>query len=59
VMIAMGILSHRPFAEKYAADQDAFFQDYAQSHVKLSEVRVAMEFVYHLWCGCVSDHISR
>jgi L-ascorbate peroxidase len=28
----------RPHAEKYAADQDAFFQDYAQSHVKLSEL---------------------
>ena len=48
----------RPHAEKYAADQDAFFQDYAQSHVKLSEVRAAMKFVYHLWCGRVSDHIS-
>jgi len=30
----------KPYAEKYAADQDAFFADYAQSHVKLSELGV-------------------
>lgn len=28
----------RPYAEKYAADQDAFFADYSESHVKLSEL---------------------
>lgn len=28
----------RQFAEKYAKDQDAFFADYAESHVKLSEL---------------------
>lgn len=25
----------RPYAEKYAADEKAFFQDYAQAHAKL------------------------
>ena len=27
----------RPFAEKYAADQEAFFVDYALAHKKLAE----------------------
>lgn len=30
----------RPFAEKYAADEEAFFADYAQAHAKLSELGV-------------------
>lgn len=30
----------RPFAEKYAVDQDAFFSDYVESHLKLSELGV-------------------
>jgi L-ascorbate peroxidase len=30
----------RPYAEKYAADQDAFFKDYVESHLKLSELGV-------------------
>ncbi len=30
----------RPHAEKYAADQDAFFADYVASHLKLSELGV-------------------
>ncbi len=34
---------HRPYAEKYAADQDAFFADYAESHKKLSELGVEWE----------------
>jgi len=28
----------RPYAQKYAEDEAAFFSDYAESHVKLSEV---------------------
>jgi L-ascorbate peroxidase len=28
----------RPYAEKYAADQDAFFADYVKAHLKLSEL---------------------
>jgi L-ascorbate peroxidase len=28
----------RPYAEKYAADQAAFFNDYVESHLKLSEL---------------------
>jgi len=28
----------RPFAEKYAVDQDAFFADYVAAHLKLSEL---------------------
>lgn len=28
----------RPYAEKYAGDQDAFFADYAKAHAKLSEL---------------------
>lgn len=27
-----------PFAEKYAADEKAFFEDYAAAHLKLSEL---------------------
>jgi L-ascorbate peroxidase len=30
----------RPFAEKYAADESAFFSDYALAHAKLSELGV-------------------
>lgn len=33
----------RPFAEKYAADQDAFFSDYVKAHLKLSELGVEWE----------------
>ncbi|KAF5837815.1 L-ascorbate peroxidase [Dunaliella salina] len=33
----------RPWAEKYAADQDAFFADYAVAHKKLSELGVEWE----------------
>ncbi|XP_020113607.1 L-ascorbate peroxidase 1, cytosolic-like [Ananas comosus] len=31
----------RPFVEKYAADEDAFFADYAEAHMKLSELGFA------------------
>ena len=31
----------RPLVEKYAADEDAFFDDYAESHMKLSELGFA------------------
>lgn len=30
----------RPFAELYAADEAAFFKDYVESHLKLSELGV-------------------
>ncbi|KAL3138500.1 putative L-ascorbate peroxidase 7, chloroplastic, variant 2 [Trebouxia sp. C0010 RCD-2024] len=30
----------RPYAEKYAESQDAFFEDYAKAHLKLSELGV-------------------
>ncbi|GLC36642.1 hypothetical protein PLESTM_000484300 [Pleodorina starrii] len=33
----------RPYAEKYAADQEAFFADYKVSHAKLSELGVEWE----------------
>jgi len=33
--------SFRPLVEKYAADEDAFFADYAESHLKLSELGFA------------------
>lgn len=32
-----------PYAEKYAADQAAFFADYCVSHQKLSELGVEWE----------------
>ncbi|CAN0874872.1 L-ascorbate peroxidase, cytosolic [Linum grandiflorum] len=38
----------RPLVEKYAADEDAFFADYAEAHMKLSELGYVMfpiEFV--------------
>nr|BAE48791.1 cytosolic ascorbate peroxidase [Codonopsis lanceolata] len=31
----------RPLVEKYAADEEAFFRDYAESHLKLSELGFA------------------
>lgn len=33
----------RPFAELYAQDEDAFFKDYAEAHMKLSELGFAEE----------------
>jgi len=33
--------SFRPLVEKYAADEDAFFTDYAEAHLKLSELGFA------------------
>ncbi|KAF6150535.1 hypothetical protein GIB67_030336, partial [Kingdonia uniflora] len=33
----------RPLVEKYAADEDAFFADYSESHLKLSELGFAEE----------------
>jgi len=33
--------SFRPLVEKYAADEDAFFADYAEAHLKLSELGFA------------------
>lgn len=33
----------KEFAEKYAADNDAFCKDYVESHLKLSELGVAWE----------------
>jgi hypothetical protein len=33
----------RPHAEKYAEDQDAFFKDYVESHLKLSELGAKWE----------------
>jgi hypothetical protein len=30
----------RPYAEKYATDEKAFFEDYAKAHAKLSELGV-------------------
>ncbi|CAM8961258.1 unnamed protein product [Rhodiola kirilowii] len=31
-------LAFRPLVEKYAKDEDAFFEDYKESHLKLSEI---------------------
>ncbi|MCI60408.1 L-ascorbate peroxidase 1 [Trifolium medium] len=31
----------RPLVEKYAADEDAFFADYVEAHLKLSELGFA------------------
>lgn len=33
----------KPFAEKYAADQEAFFKDYVAAHLRLSELGVTWE----------------
>ena len=33
----------KPYAEKYAASQDAFFKDYVKAHLKLSELGVEWE----------------
>ena len=37
----------RPYAEKYAADQDLFFKDYVAAHLKLSELGAKWEEVWH------------
>ncbi|KAG6744073.1 hypothetical protein POTOM_052782 [Populus tomentosa] len=36
----------RPLVEKYAADEDAFFADYAEAHLKLSEL--GLDKIYEL-----------
>eukprot|EP00250_Pteridium_aquilinum_P009050 c18408_g1_i1 orf=205-513(-) len=33
----------RPFVELYAKDEDAFFKDYAEAHMRLSELGFAEE----------------
>ncbi|RWW33583.1 hypothetical protein GW17_00001706, partial [Ensete ventricosum] len=35
----------RPFVDKYAADEEAFFSDYAEAHLKLSELGYALKFL--------------
>ncbi len=35
--------ARRPYAEKYAADQDLFFKEYTAAHLKLSELGVEWE----------------
>ncbi|KAJ8754043.1 hypothetical protein K2173_001941 [Erythroxylum novogranatense] len=37
----------RPLVEKYAADEDAFFDDYAEAHLKLSELGVSYYVPFH------------
>ncbi|KAK8942982.1 L-ascorbate peroxidase, cytosolic [Platanthera zijinensis] len=37
----------RPLVEKYAADEDAFFADYAEAHLKLSELGFATGVPYY------------
>lgn len=39
-LLCLTIWSCRPYAEKYAESQDAFFEDYAKAHLKLSELGV-------------------
>ena len=39
-LTALPVRTGRPYAEKYAVDQDAFFEDYAKAHAKLSELGV-------------------
>jgi hypothetical protein len=36
----LAAVHRRPYAERYAADQAAFFSDYQTSHQKLSELGV-------------------
>ncbi|EXC35332.1 L-ascorbate peroxidase 3 [Morus notabilis] len=36
--VLVGDLKFRPYVERYAKDEDAFFEDYAVSHKKLSEL---------------------
>lgn len=43
VLPCMCNLHYRPYAEKYALDQAAFFEDYAAAHAKLSELGVEWE----------------
>nr|BAM85837.1 ascorbate peroxidase [Luffa aegyptiaca] len=43
----------RPLVEKYAADEDAFFADYAEAHMKLSELGFADAYAIGMEkCGC-------
>ncbi|KAI7990504.1 L-ascorbate peroxidase 2, cytosolic [Camellia lanceoleosa] len=36
-----------PLVEKYAADEDAFFADYAEAHMKLSELGECLKLIPH------------
>ena len=38
ISLCSSCIACRPSAEKYAADQDTFFNDYSKAHLKLSEV---------------------
>ncbi len=39
-LLSLTLWSCRPYAEKYAESQDAFFEDYTKAHLKLSELGV-------------------
>ena len=39
-LLSLTSWSCRPYAEKYAESQDAFFEDYTKAHLKLSELGV-------------------
>lgn len=43
LLLLLLLLTCRPYAEKYAEDEAAFFDDYAKAHVKLSELGVEWE----------------
>ena len=50
----MSVAMRRPYAEKYAADQDLFFKDYTQAHLKLSELGVEWEETPFTFDECLS-----
>lgn len=51
----MSAAMRRPYAEKYAADQDLFFKDYTQAHLKLSELGVEWEENPFTFDECLSS----
>ncbi|KVI06651.1 heme peroxidase [Cynara cardunculus var. scolymus] len=48
----------RPLVEKYAADEDAFFADYAESHMKLFELGFETKFKKFIDATVCSDQVA-
>ncbi|GFZ13194.1 ascorbate peroxidase 1 [Actinidia rufa] len=48
----------RPLVEKYAADEDAFFDDYAEAHMKLSELGLALWMTWRCFTGLLNETVG-
>ncbi|KAM1309693.1 hypothetical protein ACFX13_006512 [Malus domestica] len=48
----------RPLVEKYAADEDAFFADYAEAHMRLSELGPPRFYWKMWWFGRINERLT-